>query len=104
METSNRRMPEVWKPAHSGKLKVKHWKRIQHTQTPSCELLSHIWAKFVPLKISVCAWKMYWNGLPTEDNFQKINVAIASRCGCYLTPQSESLHHLVLASDLANEI
>lgn len=49
----------------------------------------------------MAVWKMWHNGLPTEDNFQKVNVSLASKCHCCLQPVSESLAHVVLDSDIA---
>nr|GEY70060.1 RNA-directed DNA polymerase, eukaryota [Tanacetum cinerariifolium] len=62
------------------------------------------WAKYVPIKVNVFAWRARLDRLPTRDNLAKIRVIMdSSLCPiCGLFP--ENAHHLFFGCDLARSI
>lgn len=66
--------------------------------------MGKIWHPLIPTNYSVTAWKFFCNGMPTDDNYQKIAIPTASRCNCCANHKSEDLLHLMLKSDTANYI
>lgn len=93
-----------WDPSSSGKFFIKDWKRRKRSSSRIHENLDKLWHELIPTKFSVTAWKIWCNGMPPDDSFQKINIHTASTCKCCLNRQCETLSHLILDSETALQI
>jgi len=71
-----------------------------HGQPPERGLVDDVWHKQVPLKVSLFAWRLFQNRLPTKDNLlcrqvlHLDNIACVGGCGSL-----ETAGHLLLGCD-----
>jgi len=93
----------IWKPNSLGKFTVKQWKRMNQNSHQNMPWFLNIWNIGIPPKMSLLFWRIFHNGVPTDDNITKLHIAYTSKCRCCLVHDQESLNHLMLHSHLADK-
>jgi hypothetical protein len=70
--------------------------RIKHPTNPWG---SHVWKSYIPTKISMLIWQILQNKLPTDDNLEKLNICLPSKClCCSIFHKNETCAHLFFNS------
>lgn len=93
-----------WKETETGLFTLKSWKERRRKKGNNWQFLWNTWHCLIPTKYSLMTWKAIMKGLPTDGNFTKIKVQLASRCRCCLAPDTKSMEHILIHSDVARSV
>lgn len=80
-----------------GKFSVKSTWRAAKGIAAHWAIFSFIWKSYIPTKICVLVWKLYFNGIPTSDKMCKCRIPLASKCLCC------EIHKVVTTNHLFNK-
>jgi len=70
------------------------------TDPPDVGMNDFVWHKQVPLKVSILAWRLLWNRLPTKLNLVQRGLLAVDAATCIAgCGYDESTTHLFLHSD-----
>ncbi|CAM8909441.1 unnamed protein product [Rhodiola kirilowii] len=75
--------------------------RLHSPQKLDRSVLSKVWQKWIPPKISVFLWRLKHKALATDDRVQWCGIPLVSKCRCCTNPSVESLEHLFLSGEAA---
>lgn len=94
----------IWKGSNTTKFSSgASWESIR-TQHDLVHWYKHVWNSWLPPKIAICMWKLLHNALPVDDNICRLSIPIASQCKCCNPPQCETVDHLFVHGQLAQEV
>lgn len=91
----------IWKPSPSGQFFTKSaWQMVRQPKICS-HMLTEIWSRFLPFKMSFLMWRLIKNKLPFDDIIARFERLIVCRCDCCRISQRETLMHTFIFGDLA---
>jgi len=69
-------------------------------------LVDDVWHKHIPLKVSLLAWRLFRNRLPTKDNLLRRGVLRATDITCAVPgcDNTETVSHLFIQCDTSREL
>ncbi|KAL9684007.1 hypothetical protein QQ045_021438 [Rhodiola kirilowii] len=91
----------VWTGRPSGILSAKDYWLYSRQHHPNIAALKHVWYKWMPPKIAICAWRVFYKAYPTDDMVTKCGIEMASKCVCCHHPSQESITHLFVKGEWA---
>lgn len=91
----------IWKPDQKGTFSFKSaWRTLRGNATVWA-IAGNVWKSYIPLKLSVFFWRLWFKGIPTDDRIQRCAIPIVSKCSCCTNPSMENAEHLFFQSEVA---
>lgn len=94
----------IWKPNPLGFSTLKSAWNCARGSAALWSISTFIWKSYISTKLSVFFWKLWFGGVPTDDNIKRCLIPITSKCSCCFVPSEESADHLFGDSELAQGV
>lgn len=92
----------IWEGSQSGRLTVKEAHNFYRERGIEVNWYKNLWQKFVPPRVSIFAWKILHNCLPTDDNANRRGIIVEGGCALCDSPTVlEDQEHLFIQCDFA---
>lgn len=88
----------------SGKFSTATYLEACRVARPEVAWATMIWNRFTPYRVKALMWQVFHDALPVDINIQRKGINLASKCVCCHSPSQETLHHLLIHSELATNV
>lgn len=95
----------IWEGAQDGRLTVKRAYEYYREKEQSMLWVKFFWQTFIPPRVSMLAWKIYHDRIPTDENMNAKGITVEG--GCYLcgnTTVLENQNHLFWSCPMVQEV
>ncbi|XP_070017694.1 uncharacterized protein [Nicotiana sylvestris] len=94
----------IWTPNVQGNLTCAFAFHLLRQKREPMPMMSKVWIKELPFKISFNIWRIIYKKLPFADTRQRFGVTVLSTCVYCRAPKIESLNHVFTISDMASSV
>ncbi|KAH0700980.1 hypothetical protein KY284_015195 [Solanum tuberosum] len=93
-----------WMLENNGEFSVKAaWEGLRNKKEKRRDF-EFIWDPKMPFKLCFFLWRVWKRRVATDDNLQRMNIHIVSKCWCCDESKHETMTHLFLTASIANRL
>jgi hypothetical protein len=95
----------IWSPQPLGSFSISSAYHLNFACATAIPMFKHLWCLKLPLHITLYAWCILYQRLPTYDNICKLGILIVSKCSCCpYNPSTKTIKHIFCRSELVLKI